>query len=171
MPVYRCAAFCNIMSYMKRDSKLSSVLHVLLHLAHSDRPMTSEQMAAMLGTNPVLVRRVLAGLRERGYISSERGHGGGWSITCDLSKVTLRDIYDAVGAPTVFAMGNRNEHSSCLVEQAVNASLAGAFAEAEALLVERLGQVTLADLSRDFNGRYAIHLHGKPHHGQEHEQD
>lgn len=142
------------MSYMKRDSKLSSVLHVLLHLAHSDRPMTSEQMAAMLGTNPVLVRRVLAGLRERGYISSERGHGGGWSVTCDLAQVTLRDVYDAVGAPTVFAMGNRNEHSACLVEQAVNASLEGAFAEAEALLVRRLGEVTLADLSRDFNRRY-----------------
>ena len=149
---------------MKRDSKLSSVLHVLLHLAHSDRPMTSDQMAAMLGTNPVLVRRVLAGLRERGYISSERGHGGGWSITCDLAAVTLRDVYDAVGAPTVFAMGNRNEHSACLVEQAVNASLADAFAQAEALLVERLGQVTLADLARDFNGRYDLHLHRKAQH-------
>lgn len=152
---------------MKRDSKLSSVLHVLLHLAHSDRPMTSEQMAGMLGTNPVLVRRVLAGLRERGYISSERGHGGGWTVTCDLAKVTLRDIYDAVGAPTVFAMGNRNEHSACLVEQVVNASLEGAFAEAEALLVERLGEVSLADLSRDFNGRYNNH----PHRSPEHEHD
>ncbi|MDN4035456.1 Rrf2 family transcriptional regulator [Massilia sp. YIM B02443] len=149
---------------MKRDSKLSSVLHVLLHLAHSERPMTSDQMAAMLGTNPVLVRRVLAGLRERGYISSERGHGGGWSITCDLATVTLRDVYDAVGAPTVFAMGNRNEHSACLVEQVVNASLADAFAQAEALLVERLGQVTLADLARDFNGRYDLHLYGKLQH-------
>jgi DNA-binding IscR family transcriptional regulator len=149
---------------MKRDSKLSSVLHVLLHLAHSERPMTSEQMAAMLDNNPVLVRRVLAGLRERGYISSERGHGGGWSITCDLAAVTLRDVYDAVGAPAVFAMGNRNEHSACLVEQAVNASLADAFAQAEALLVERLGQVTLADLARDFNGRYELHLHRKAQH-------
>jgi DNA-binding IscR family transcriptional regulator len=152
---------------MKRDSKLSSVLHVLLHLAHSERPMTSEQMAGMLGTNPVLVRRVLAGLRERGYISSERGHGGGWTVTCDLAKVTLRDIYHAVGAPTVFAMGNRNEHSACLVEQVVNASLEGAFAEAEALLVERLGEVSLADLSRDFNGRYNNH----PHRSPEHEHD
>lgn len=152
---------------MKRDSKLSSVLHVLLHLAHSDHPMTSEQMAGMLGTNPVLVRRVLGGLRERGYISSERGHGGGWSVTCDLARVTLRDVYDAVGAPTVFAMGNRNEHSECLVEQAVNAQLADAFAEAEALLVERLGQVTLADLSRDFNLRYDQH----PHRKEEHEHD
>ena len=149
---------------MKRDSKLSSVLHVLLHLAHSDRPMTSEQMAGMLGTNPVLVRRVLAGLRERGYISSERGHGGGWTVTCDLATVTLRDVYDAVGAPTVFAMGNRNEHSACLVEQVVNASLADAFQEAEALLVQRLGQVTLADLSRDFNLLYDNHPNRRPEH-------
>ena len=137
---------------------------MLLHLAHSDRPMTSEQMAGMLGTNPVLVRRVLAGLRERGYISSERGHGGGWTVTCDLATVTLRDVYDAVGAPTVFAMGNRNEHSACLVEQVVNASLADAFQEAEALLVQRLGQVTLADLSRDFNLRYDNHPHRQAEH-------
>jgi len=154
---------------MKRDSKLSSVLHVLLHLAHSERPMTSEQMAAMLGTNPVLVRRVLAGLRERGYISSERGHGGGWSITCDLARITLRDVYDAVGAPTVFAMGNRNEHSACLVEQVVNASLADAFADAEAMLVQRLGQVTLADLSRDFNLHYDSHPQRKDPHEYRHE--
>jgi len=152
---------------MKRDSKLSSVLHVLLHLAHSDRPMTSEQMAGMLGTNPVLVRRVLAGLRERGYISSERGHGGGWSITCDLARVTLRDVYDAVGAPTVFAMGNRNEHSACLVEQVVNASLEDAFQEAEALLVKRLGEVSLADLSRDFNRCYDNHPHQGPKHAHQ----
>ncbi|MGF6181964.1 DNA-binding IscR family transcriptional regulator [Massilia sp. UYP32] len=137
---------------------------MLLHLAHSERPMTSEQMAGMLGTNPVLVRRVLAGLRERGYISSERGHGGGWTVTCDLATVTLRDVYDAVGAPTVFAMGNRNEHSACLVEQVVNASLADAFQEAEALLVQRLGQVTLADLSRDFNLRYDNHPHRQAEH-------
>jgi DNA-binding IscR family transcriptional regulator len=44
--------------------------------------------------DPVLVRRVLAGLRERGYVGSDKGLGGGWSITCDLRQVTLRDIYD-----------------------------------------------------------------------------
>jgi len=151
---------------MRRDSKLSSVLHVLLHLAHSDHPMTSEQMAGFLDTNPVLVRRVLAGLRERGYISSNRGHGGGWSITCDLAQVTLRDIYDAVGAPPFFAMGNRSEQTSCLVEQVVNASLQDAFEEAEALLMRRLGHVSLADLSAEFNQRYEVHVrkHGKASH-------
>ena len=148
---------------MRRDSKLSSVLHVLLHLAHSDHPMTSEEMARFLDTNPVLVRRVLAGLRERGYISSNRGHGGGWSITCDLAKVTLRDIYEAVGAPSFFAMGNRSEKTACLVEQSVNAALGNAFDEAEALLLRQLGDVTLADLSQDFNRRFDEFKRTHPH--------
>lgn len=156
---------------MRRDSKLSSVLHVLLHLAHSDHPMTSEEMARFLDTNPVLVRRVLAGLRERGYISSNRGHGGGWSITCDLAKVTLRDIYEAVGAPSFFAMGNRSEKTSCLVEQAVNAALGSAFMDAEALLLRQLGHVTLADLSQDFNRRFDDYKRNHPHTRFDHEHD
>jgi DNA-binding IscR family transcriptional regulator len=130
---------------------------VLLHMAHGNRSMTSEELATFLDTNPVLVRRVLAGLRSRGYVTSGKGHGGGWTLSCDLNKVTLRDIYDAVGAPTVFAMGNRSENPACLVEQVVNASLESAFAEAEALLVARLGSVTLADLSAQFNQQYEQH--------------
>ena len=142
---------------MRRDSKLSSILHVLLHMAHADRPFTSDELADFLDTNPVLVRRVLAGLRERGYVGSDKGHGGGWSITCDLRKVTLRDIYEAVGSPTVFAMGNRSEQPECLVERAVNDALSSAFDEAEALLIERFKDVTLADLSARFNREYAHH--------------
>ena len=124
-------------------------------MAHSGRPHTSEELSQYLDTNPVLVRRVLAGLRERGYVGSGKGRGGGWTITCDLHAVTLRDIYDAVGAPTVFAMGDRSGDPQCLVEKVVNQSLATAFDEAEALLLERFGQVTLADLSARFNAAYA----------------
>lgn len=149
---------------MRQDSKLSSVLHVLLHMAHIERPLTSEELAGYLHTNAVLVRRVLAGLRTRGYVASDKGHGGGWSLVCDLQKVTLRDIYEAVGAPTVFAMGNRNENPACLVEQAVNNALGDAFREAEQLLISRLGDVTLADLSADFSLRYAKHKHSKDVH-------
>lgn len=142
---------------MRRDSKLSSILHVLLHMAHGERPFTSEELAVYLDTNPVLVRRVLAGLRERGYVGSGKGHGGGWTITCDLHKVTLHDIYEAVGAPTVFAMGHRADHPDCLVEKVVNQSLSSAFDAAEALLIEHFKDVTLADLSGRFNLQYKKH--------------
>jgi Rrf2 family protein len=138
---------------MKRDSRLSGVLHVLLHMAEHDGAVTSEVLAKAMQTNPVVIRRVMAGLRDQGFVQSEKGRGGGWRIACDLSKVTLRDIYAAIGEPPLIALGNRTESPGCPVEQAVNAALAHAFRDAEKLLLARLGEVTLAALSADFHRR------------------
>lgn len=138
---------------MKRDSRLSGVLHVLLHMAEQNGPVTSEVLAKAMDTNPVVIRRIMAGLRDEGYVQSEKGHGGGWTLACNLSDVTLRDIYAALGSPSLLAIGNRTEAPGCLVEQAVNAALNQAFQNAEALLLARLGEVTLAALSADFHKR------------------
>lgn len=143
---------------MKRDGRLSGVLHVLLHMAQRDGPATSEQLALAMRTNPVVVRRVMAGLREKGLVASAKGHGGGWTIACDFETVTLRDIYDALDQPGIFAIGNRNEHPDCLVERAVNKALDGALQEAERLLLQRFGQVTLAMLSADFGAGLVAHF-------------
>ncbi len=115
--------------------------------------VTSDRLAAMMGTNPVVVRRVMAGLREAGYLRSEKGHGGGWTLACDPATITLDDIYRALGSPPVFAMGHRTESPGCLVEQSVNAALEDAFREAEAVLLARLRHVTLAALAADFGAR------------------
>lgn len=138
---------------MKRDSRLSGVLHVLLHIAEVDGPVTSEAMAKAMQTNPVVIRRIMAGLRDAGFVRSEKGHGGGWTIARDLAAITLRDIYDALGKPAMFAIGHRTEAPGCLVEQAVNAALNSAFEDAEALLLDRFAGVTLAQLSADFHAR------------------
>jgi Rrf2 family protein len=140
---------------MRRDSRLSGVLHVLLHMAEHDGPVTSNMLAKAMGTNPVVVRRIMAGLRDGGYVRSEKGHGGGWVLARDLADVTLRDVYEALGCPALFAMGHRTEQPGCLVEQAVNAALDTAFRDAEALLMSRLRDVTLASLSADFHARLA----------------
>lgn len=138
---------------MRRDSRLSGVLHVLLHMAEQDGPVTSEVLAKAMGTNAVVIRRIMAGLREQGFVRSEKGHGGGWTIARPLDRISLRDIYEALGHPSLFAMGNRTEAPGCLVEQAVNAALDRSFEEAEALLLARFGEVTLAMLSADFHAR------------------
>jgi Rrf2 family protein len=150
---------------MKRDSRLSGVLHVLLHMAEQGTPTTSEDLARAMQTNPVVVRRILGGLRKAGFVHSEKGHGGGWTIARDLSAITMRDVYDAIGRPRLMAMGNRTEAPGCLVEQAVNAALDTGFREAEALLLARFGEVTLAALAADFHARLAARpLHAKDHH-------
>jgi len=138
---------------MKRNSQLSGVLHVLLHMADRGQPMTSDSLAKAMDTNPVVIRRIMAGLRDQGYVRSEKGHGGGWTLACELSRVTLRDIYTALGRPPLLAMGNRTESPGCLVEQAVNAALDQAFRDAEVVLLTRLGEVTLAALSNELRGR------------------
>jgi DNA-binding IscR family transcriptional regulator len=144
---------------MRRDSRLSGVLHVLLHLAQKDGPVTSEVLARAMDTNPVVLRRVMAGLRDQGYVLSEKGHGGGWTLACELARVTLRDIYMALGSPALLAIGNRTETPGCVVEEAVNAALSKSFEDAECLLLSRLGEVTLATLTEDVRSRLATRSH------------
>ena len=159
---------CIIDSYMSRDSRLSGVLHVLLHMAERRAPQTSEALAETMRTNPVVVRRVLAGLRERGYVQSSKGHGGGWTIARDLADVSLRDIYEAIGSPPLFAIGHRNEAPGCAVELAVNAVLGASLREAEERLLASFDAVTLADLSTAFNLGLAQRAAG-PAAGADHE--
>lgn len=140
---------------MKRDSRLSGVLHILLHMADAGEPRTSDQLAKAMRTNPVVIRRLLGGLRDAGLVHSEKGHGGGWTVARNLAAISLADIYRAIGRPALIAMGNRDDAPDCLVEQAVNAALEASFREAEALLLARFERVTLAALADEFHARLA----------------
>ncbi len=116
-------------------------------------PTTSEVLAKAMDTHPVVIRRIMAGLRDRGFVKSEKGHGGGWVLACELSEVTLLDVYTALGSPSLLAVGNRTKSPTCLVEKAVNAALGQAFDDAEALLLSRLGEVTLKMLNAGLHDR------------------
>lgn len=157
---------CNFDSYMKRDSRLSNVLHALLHMAEHNGAMSSEDLSVCMTTNPVVVRRTMGLLRERGIVSSAKGHAGGWTITADFKKLTIRQLYEALGEPVVFAMGSRNENPQCFVEQSVNTMLDGAFVEAEQMLLKRFASVTLADLAAEFSRRHAARKQGAHKHGK-----
>lgn len=154
---------------MKQNSQLSDVLHVLLHMAEGDGPVTSDRLAAAMQTNPVVLRRLMTGLREAGLVASSKGHGGGWMLSCPLERITLRDVHEALGAPRFVSLGFREDRPECLVALAVNEALGAAVRDAEALLLARLGAVTLAALSRDFHHRLAGHrAAGTPHRLEEH---
>lgn len=136
---------------MRKDSRLSRMLHVLLHMARREQPLTSEQIAQMLQTNPVVVRRTMAGLRKANYVSSVKGHGGGWRLACDLQQVTLLDIHQAVGGVRIFAIGTEGVDAQCAVERTVNGALEDVLQQAEQLVMQRLAAVSLADLLGEFD--------------------
>jgi len=133
---------------MRTDSRLPRVLHVLLHLDQTEEPVTSEQIGKMLNTNPSLVRRTMAGLREAGFVGASKGHGGGWMLARGLEEITLADVYTALGSPQLFALGRSDDAPSCLLEQAANQATSAALEAARELFQAELRKVTVADLVR-----------------------
>jgi len=131
---------------MSRDTRLSDVLHVLLHMAQLEGPLTSEVLARTMGTNPAVFRRTMAGLREAGLVKSERGHGGGWKLARPLREITLVAVYEALSRPHLFAIGNRSRHPDCLIEKSVNEVMAETMDAAEALFAARFSEISLDQL-------------------------
>jgi Rrf2 family protein len=134
---------------MNHDRRLSDVLHVLLHLGHDNAPLTSDALAKALGTNAAVLRRTMAGLRDAGYVRSEKGHGGGWTLARSLEEISLLDVYEALGQPNLFAIGSRSDRPSCLIERNVTMCLSDTMAKARALFIQRFGEVTLDQLMPD----------------------
>lgn len=133
---------------MKRNDRLSVALHVLLHMAERDgSPMTSAEMAACVETNPVVIRRTFAGLRDAGIVSSDKGHGGGWRLARPAADIALVDVQRALGE-RILPFAVREESPGCLVERAVIDAVDDALAEAERVVEARLASLTLADLAQ-----------------------
>ena len=147
MLVLTSRLFRNILGYMSRPRRLSVALHVLMHLAdRRDALRTSEDLARCVETNPVVIRRTLAGLREAGLVRSVAGHGGGWSLARDPEAITLGQVCKALGERLLFAI-DLAAPSGCSVQAAVTEALDDFLGDAEALLLERLDRVSIADLA------------------------
>lgn len=144
---------------MPTDSRLPRVLHVLLHLEGIDEPITSEVIGKMLGTNPSLVRRTMSGLRKARMVASSRGHHGGWYLLKKLDEITLAEVYDALGAPNLFSVGQSDDAPQCLLGCAANAATSKALEKARTSFLCELQSVTVADLVD--GSRTAIAAHQK----------
>lgn len=144
---------------MNRDTRLSDVLHVLLHMGQAKGLLTSDVLARSMGTNPAVFRRTMAGLREAGLVRSERGHGGGWQLARHLSEITLLDVYEALGRPNLFAIGNRSAHAKCLVEKNVNAVMVDTMAEAATFFATRFREITLDQIAPRDPAFASVHAH------------
>lgn len=134
---------------MPRSARFSVALHVLAHLVDADGPQTSGQLAGCVGTNAVVVRRTMAGLREAGLVAAARGAGGGWTLARDPATVTLRDVQAALGERLLqgVSVAGPGDPRGCRIQRAVAGTLDQFLDDAEALLAERLGRITLADLA------------------------
>lgn len=141
---------------MKQNVQFSTTLHMLMHILHADGPVTSKSLGHCASANPVVIRRTMAALREKGIVSSAKGRGGGWQLLRAAEQVTMREVYECVAAGSMFSFGARDTNSGCLLVSAVDTLLGETQREMEELYLQRLAGITLADLVT------SVHSHAMP---------
>lgn len=140
-------------------SRFTMALHALGMIAlEAERsggaPVTSETLAASINTNPVVVRRVLAGLRRAGLVKTRRGVGGGVVLARPAEKISLRAVWEALeGGEPLIGRHPAGPNPHCPTACCVAAYLEQLYGHAEAALKASLGEVTLAELGRDVAAR------------------
>ncbi|MER7842470.1 Rrf2 family transcriptional regulator [Kitasatospora sp. NPDC096077] len=138
---------------MSANSRLTVAAHALtwigLYQRRGHEVATSEQIATSVNTNPVVIRRLLAQLRKAGLADSRRGAGAGWTLSRELSTITLLDVYEAVEPGPVFALHPATPDHECVVGHGIGPVLGTVYDGVEAALRAELARTTLEDVLRD----------------------
>ncbi|WP_309668865.1 Rrf2 family transcriptional regulator [Gemmatimonas sp.] len=136
------------------NSRLTVAAHVLGIIAFTEREQqratTSDELASSVGTNPVVVRRVLSQLKQAGLVDSRRGVGGGSILARDPREITMRMVYEAVEERDCALIGR---HAGCVGENCQVAPVIAEYldelyADAEEALLRTLSTVTVDSMSR-----------------------
>jgi Rrf2 family protein len=142
---------------MHVNSRFAVAVHVLglamvASAEENDEAVTSERLASIVNTNPVVVRRVLGALRGAGLVTSQPGPGGGWKLTRDAASITLRDVYRAVEGDCELSLPQKPPSEYCPFGVGLPQVLTECFREAQAAMEERLSQVSIADVLEAVRG-------------------
>lgn len=136
---------------MQISSRFTMAIHMFACIeTFSDQKMTSDFMAASIGTNPVIIRKLLQQLKAAGLIEVSRGTGG-VTITRPLDQITFLDIYKAVEcAPDeqLFHF-HENPNPNCPVGKNIHHVLDERLHEVQKAMEDKLAEMTLADVKKD----------------------
>lgn len=119
--------------------------------------MTSSVMAGSVGTNEVVIRRLLGILKRAGLVESKPGSGGGWTLNRRPEMINLAEIYRIVEQNGALAMHD-NPSIKCETGRNIQDTLTIIYTDAQKAMEQSLSDWTLADVHRqlaEFESRRA----------------
>jgi len=135
---------------MAANSRLTIAVHALAWMALAQRQgravLTSDQVAASVNTNAVIIRRSLGTLRRAGLVEVRHGAGAGWSLARAPERISLLDVYDAVEQEPLFGMHHTEPNLECPVGNGIRPTLDHLYGGVEQALRRELGRTSIADV-------------------------
>ncbi len=132
---------------MQLSSKLPVAVHILLAIAFFEGKIktTSEFLAGSIGTNPVVVRKIIGMLKEAGLVKVKPGKSGP-ALNKDLKEITLLDVFRAVEKDRVLFPFHENPNPRCPVGRNIHNVLDDKLICTEQIMEDELNKVTLDSL-------------------------
>ncbi|HEL2111109.1 TPA: Rrf2 family transcriptional regulator [Streptococcus suis] len=127
---------------------IASHILVLLALEGEKEKQTSTSIAGSVGVNPVIIRNILAQLKEAGLVQVARGVGGA-RLAQAPDKITLLQVYQAVelfGEKGKLFGFHEQPNPACQVGRNIHPLLDSRLENAQSALEKELEQTTIADL-------------------------
>ena len=138
---------------MAANSRLTVGVHALAWMALAQRQgrdvLTSDQVAASVNTNPVIIRRCLGDLRRAGLVHVRHGTGAGWGLARAPEEITLLAVYDAVGHEPPFGLHHGEPNLECPVGLGIRPALSQVYDGIEQAMRRELADVSVADVLRE----------------------
>ncbi len=134
---------------MQISSRFSVAVHILLcvEVFKNEYKVTSDFIAGSVGTNPVIIRKIMGKLKKAGLIEALAGTGGTYLLK-KPEDITLLDIAQAVDLFEEDRLFGFHEapNPNCPVGRSIHGVLDLHMAGAQTAMEESLAGVTLADL-------------------------
>ena len=135
------------------NSRLTIAVHALAWMALAQQrgheSLTSDQVAASVNTNPVVIRRSLGDLRRADLVEVRHGRGAGWSLARAPAAISLLDVYDAVEPQPLFALHHSEPNLECPVGRGIRPALGPIYDGVDRALRHELAGTSIADVLRD----------------------
>lgn len=121
--------------------------------ARGGEKVTSADVARSVNTSPSFVRRVMAKLSKAGLVETTTGPSGESRLARRPEKVSLLEIYHAVGAPKAFAIHDYEAMPACQVSCNIKSALEKVLDRTQDALEATLGQIKLSEVLSDMRRR------------------
>ena len=132
------------------SSRFAIAVHTLTALANRQIEggplLSSQEIAASVNTNPVVIRVLLRSLKAAGFVKAKEGKDGGFWLGLPMEEIRLGKVYQAVDTTGALAYNKRPENPTCVVSRGIKKVLVPIFGEVDQAVFDTLQKQTLKEV-------------------------